>query len=267
MQTDIIGVTIGIIGIVIGVIVSYYFYKKSLRIKEPVYCIRSNNVISGAKSKYENLKVLYFKTAVENFTVSKILFFNQGSETITRNDIATSYSLRITTKDCELLDASVLQANKPSNNFSLSWDKSGEFVYIDFDYLDKNQGGVIQVAHTGLDSNNLEVQGDIVGVHKLIQIPANRLITNEVRRVNRFLLFFTPLILISAVISFLADWMSYATQFAAGDALMKTLVDALMMSIILFGVGLWFVKFTGIAFFSPLVPNSVIPNGLEKFLE
>jgi hypothetical protein len=170
MTTETILTYLGLVLGIIGLIASYYFYKLSIRKKEPVYSIRSNNIISGSKSKYENLRVLYINKEVENFTVSKILFFNRGSETITRKDIETSYPLRVSTKDCQLLDAFVLQINKPSNNFTLTWDKSGDFVYIDFDYLDKNQGGVVQIAHTGLSSDNIKVEGDIMGVQALPEV-------------------------------------------------------------------------------------------------
>mgnify|MGYP001766436755 CR=1 FL=1 len=82
MQTDIIGVTIGIIGIVIGIFGSYYFYRKSLREKAPCWVIRSNNLVNGFSSKVQNLQVLFKGNQVENLTISKVVFWNNGKETI-----------------------------------------------------------------------------------------------------------------------------------------------------------------------------------------
>ena len=81
---------IAIVFFVIGLIPAYYFYRKSIRIKEPVYSIKSVNVISDYASKYENLTVSYKGEKVENFTVSKVLLCNRGAETIDRQDIASS---------------------------------------------------------------------------------------------------------------------------------------------------------------------------------
>src|SRR6266545_4481769 len=137
MKTDYIGYGLAIVGI----IVSYYFYIKSKRNKEPVYSIKSVNVISDYSSKYQALKVIYRGSKVENFTVTKILLYNRGAETITKQDIETINHLRIIGKDTTaLLDAKILQANNASNNFDVFLDKEpyieqkAKIYLIDFDY-------------------------------------------------------------------------------------------------------------------------------------
>jgi len=72
------------------------------------------------------------------------------------------------------LDGSLLQANNPSNNIRVRYDPSPKTVFIDFDYLDKNQGAVIQVVHTG-SFDNLNINGDIMGVQKLSQVDPKQL--------------------------------------------------------------------------------------------
>src|SRR3989304_1944385 len=166
----IINYSIGLIGILIGLATSYYFYKKSIRIKEPVYSIKSNNLISGSASTLLNLYIAYKGYQVENLTVSKILFYNRGAETIHRQDIETINPIRFSSEICKVLDASILQANNPSNNIRVHYDPSNKNVFLDFDYLDKNQGAVIQIIHTGLSSEYLELNGDIKGVSKITEI-------------------------------------------------------------------------------------------------
>jgi hypothetical protein len=173
-----INYVIGIVGVVlaiVGLIASYYFYKKSVRIKEPVYSIKSNNLISGSASTLHNLNISYKKRRVKNLTVSKILFYNRGAETINRQDIATINPLKIASETCTVLDASVLQVNNPANVFKVILEKGSQDVFIDFDYLDKNQGAVIQVVHTGLSSENIGLYGDIKGVEKFVAIAPDRL--------------------------------------------------------------------------------------------
>jgi hypothetical protein len=272
MQTDIIGVTIGILGIVIGIVVSYYFYKKSVRIKEPVYSIKSNNVISGSQSKYERLRVLYEDTEIENFTVSKILFFNQGSETITRQDIETSSPLRISCKNCDFLDISTLQVNKPSNNFDILQEAT-ERVLISFEYLDKNQGGVIQVIHTGLSSEDLEVYGDIKGVEKLSQIDSKQLESKK-------LILSMPFVnhprgkLLLWIITIIGSMFWYLAIFAPKtfERLSQSSggISELVMFIILFaglfGIGT-FLVIAYISVYNLFGKRYELPKGLEKFNE
>lgn len=167
-----VGVILGILGIVF----SYYFYRRSIRAKEPVYSIKSNNLISDSRFTLEKLNITYGsgKQKIQNLTVSKVLFYNRGAETINRADIETKNRVSISPRNSEILDVSLLQANNDSNNSGLLWHESGEFLYIDFDYLDKNQGAVIQVIHTGLSSDDLQVIGDIKGTRELTKIPSSR---------------------------------------------------------------------------------------------
>lgn len=272
MTTETFLAYLGIVLAIIGLVASYYFYRKSVRIKEPVYSIKSNNLISGSKSRYENLRVLYGKTEVENFTVSKILFFNRGSETIARKDTETRYPLRISTKGCQILDAFVLQVNKSSNNFTLLWDKSGKFLNIDFDYLDKNQGGVIQIAHTGISSENIKIEGDIMGVSKLVELPskalqmANSKPSKKDRRIRYMINAFGIIGLLSGLFLLSVILMAATT----GNDFFSTLKET-RTGIYDFWYAVFYL-FTGIIIlgyrlFSSARRDRKIPQGLEKFLE
>ena len=116
MEIDYLNYALGIIGLILAV-VGIVLSLKSIRKKEFVYSIKSNNLISGSISKLSNLVILYNTNQIENLTVSKILFYNRGSETIHQQDIKTINPLMISSETCKILDASVLQVNHPSNNF------------------------------------------------------------------------------------------------------------------------------------------------------
>lgn len=168
MQTDIIGTSVGLIGIFIGFFISYYFYRKSLRQKEPLWAIRSNNIIKDSRQVIENLTVLYNNVSVDNLTISMLILWNDGDETINRQDIETINKLRINcTGESQILDARVIASNNSSSQFNVIKPESCKCAYISFEYLDKSQGAVIQVVHTGLSSDALVVVGDIKGVKKI----------------------------------------------------------------------------------------------------
>ncbi len=167
-----ISIGLGLILAIIGIILQIRSNKK----KEPVYSIKSVNVISDFSSKYQDLAVSYKNREIKNFTVSKILFYNRGAETITLQDIDTVNHLRIEVRffdddRFDLLDVSVLQFNNYSNQFSVTLNTEKDYwALVEFDYLDKNQGAIIQVIHTGLSSDDIHVVGDIKGVQKLEQV-------------------------------------------------------------------------------------------------
>ena len=106
MPIDYLNYALGIIGLVLGII-GIVLSVRSVKKKEPVYSIRSNNLISGSVSTLSNLLISYKNQKIENLTVSKILFYNRGSETLRRHDIQTINPLKISSKTCNILDGGI----------------------------------------------------------------------------------------------------------------------------------------------------------------
>lgn len=168
MQTDYLGLSVGIIGILIGIIASYYFYRKSLKIKEPCWSVRSSNLIQDYSTKVEQLKILYKDEPVENLTISRVLFWNNGSDTIDGSDIKTANPLKIVgAENVNILDSTIIASNNASSQIKAILNKAENSIPIEFDYLDDKQGAVIQIIHTGKTSEDIKVIGDIKGVKKL----------------------------------------------------------------------------------------------------
>jgi len=165
MKENLAGEIIGVLGILVGAAVSYYFYYKSKREKSPCWAIKSNNLISGFESELPDLQILYKAKNLKNLTISKILFWNDGAETINEKDLETINPLRIISREnIKLLDVKILESNNNSSQITTTFDENNNCINLLFDYLDKNQGCVIQVIHTGLSSNDLCIVGDIKGV-------------------------------------------------------------------------------------------------------
>jgi hypothetical protein len=259
MDETTINYIIGILGIllaIIGIGTSYYFYRKSIRAKEPVFSIRSNNVISEYSSKYENLTVAYKGDKVENFTITKVLFFNKGVEAIYREDIATQNHLRIVTMNSDILDTRVLQANNLSNNFQVNLDRVTNSVFIDFEYLNTNQGAVVELIHNGTTSNNIVLLGDMKGVATVSKFHVNRIVTTRIRRNTRIIVFLGGVCMAIVVAGFIIwlfpGWKTIGIlMFGSGGVGVAILALA--------------AKLMGVLDVS--VRPEAIPHGLEKFLE
>lgn len=252
----------GAIFFILGLIPAYYFYKKSIWIKEPVYSIKSNNIVSGSISKFENLKVLYKDREIENLTISKILFFNRGNETITSNDLKTINPIKFGSETSRVLDASLIQVNNHSNNIKVDFNKDTEYIDIDFDYLDHNQGFVVQVIHTGTSSVDLDLEGAIIGVQKPIRLDPKEFTRKEnITRDNRvYSVLFSIAIIFWLVVS--------QTSIFPNQSDNQTIRLLLVLFGMIGGIATIASMF-GLLFFilSKFWKINSIPQGLEKFFE
>lgn len=156
-----IGFIIGILGLVFG----FYFYMKSNKTKLPCYSGRSYNVVEGLGSVLEPLKILYSGQEIKNLTITKIAFWNAGKDTIDYiKDIAPANPLIIrVVEGCKILDAKILKQNNPVNRFSINISNDFCSALVKFDYIDKDEGAVIQVIHTGKSNADLDLFGTIKG--------------------------------------------------------------------------------------------------------
>ncbi len=104
-------------------------------------------------------------TPIPNLTVTKVLFWNAGRETIRKQDVVKTDPVVIACNKpgCEILQADIIQANEPANKFEEKVSQDRQQVTVTFDYVDHGQGAVIQVCHTGTSDKDIEVRGKIMG--------------------------------------------------------------------------------------------------------
>ncbi len=149
---------------VFAIILAVFFYIKSRRNKRPVYIKRSANIIQDFSSKLSDLIIKYKNETVINLTITKITFWNDGRETINNTDIAEADPIRIlASSDTKILSAKVIYCSNPANRFCISDIEDGNSFKLSFDYIDKNEGGIVQIIHTGKSSQDINVKGIIKG--------------------------------------------------------------------------------------------------------
>lgn len=168
------GFVVGIIGLFLA-IYSLAIQIKSAKKKEPVYIIRSRNLIRDSIAQYQNLSVLYSNKQVKSFTVSKVLFYNKGSDIINREDIVIHDQIKIVPVDnVKILGSRVLQTTKSANQFNAIFKKTQNCVLMNFEYLAKDDGAVIEVMHTGVSSADLLITGVIKDVQQIKRMSVSR---------------------------------------------------------------------------------------------
>lgn len=160
-----LGLFIGLLGIVLG----FVLYLKSRRIKKHRYAIQSTNLVKNYVSRLDGVEITYHQKKISNLTVTKIAIWNDGNETIDRNDVASSDPVTIRIKkDYQILDASIIHSTDKTNGFKLLAKENG-LIQISFDYIDHFQGIIVQILHDGRSSHDLTIEGTIKGAGKIVE--------------------------------------------------------------------------------------------------
>jgi len=169
---NLLGIGIGIIGVLLAIV----FFIKSQRIKKPFYSKVSINLLRSELKRIENIEVKYLNQRVDDFTVTKLVIWNGGHDTINKSDVPENSSLRIEPQEeIKIYGAELLYQTDKSNDFKIIHDKENNLVLIDFDYMDYNQGSIMKIFHSGDSSANLNLIGKIKGVGNIKYIPDDRL--------------------------------------------------------------------------------------------
>jgi len=157
-ELTILSLLVGIVGIVLAIV----FYIRSRRVKQPLYTIRSVNLLRAPK--LEVLDIRYANEPIVSLTATKIAFWNGGRETITRDDIAAADPLEVTMqRGVKALDAQILHCINPANRFETSVRPDASGALMAFDFLDRGEGAVVQLLHTGSSSDDIKIRGTIKG--------------------------------------------------------------------------------------------------------
>jgi hypothetical protein len=138
LSTPEVSTLIAIISIIIGAMVSYYFYRKPLRISDPCWSRKTDVLIKGRRAiALPKLSISYEGQPVETISSTKFLFWNRGKLAIRRDDISQYDLLRITcSPSTDLLDVIPISVTNVANNLCL--DKiDKKTALLTFDYLGK----------------------------------------------------------------------------------------------------------------------------------
>lgn len=148
--------------------VSVYLGRKSIERKTIKAILTSDELITNQQSKISKIKIFFEDKPVNKLTITKLTFWNNSSPTINDTDIITAAPLSVFTKNGEILEISLLKGNDTPNRINVS-PIDDTTAKITFDYLDKKEGGIIQIIHTGdIDSINItrKIKGGKVKIMK-----------------------------------------------------------------------------------------------------
>lgn len=158
LQDNILTILLWLASIPVTIILTLYFRKT----KHPLYAIKSINLIDDSLTDITDVGIFYKEKKVNSFTISKIVIWNKGKETLNYSDLADKNKLRILTKSpYEIINFEILQVSSTINGVEVV--KEGSEYFIMFDFLEKDQGFVLKIFHTGSKSDDVKIKGTFKG--------------------------------------------------------------------------------------------------------
>lgn len=160
---------LGLVGGITGIIgiVLFLVARSRSRIAAQITSLE----LVGVNSVLPNeIEFLFRGNKVPKVTLSRVAVWNIGNTTLKGDQIVAGDPLRIVTSEhSEILETTVLGRTRQVNEFSCNrqQDLLNEATCM-FDYLDPEDGALIQVIHTGTDK--VKVVGTLRGIRKRILV-------------------------------------------------------------------------------------------------
>lgn len=145
----------GIIGLIGGFIISYFFYSKGIKRKCLIYDITTTAIVSENVTHIKELSIKYQNNPIHNLYISTISIRNAGNTVMEPDDFAPAAQLSLATNG-EFLTASdneiKLIPENSYNKISLLMDNTEENIckkaQIEFDYISKKDIILCTMFHT-----------------------------------------------------------------------------------------------------------------------
>ena len=156
----------GVLATIAGLASSYMFFVRGKRDRRPCYYCSSDYIIESAHELIPGLRLHFDGHGADlfDFSISKLVIWNSGRETIRKEDVASADPLRVLIKEGRsILAAKIVYQSNSANLFKCSVNREKTVATVSFDYLDFEQVVVVEVAHTGTEDDHLTLTGTIKG--------------------------------------------------------------------------------------------------------
>jgi len=152
----------------LGIAVAILLYLKAKPYKFLTLKMFSTNIVSDTKN--EDIEIHYKGIAAKQLTETKVSLTNTGNKTIVDTDIARLNPICIKAKEgYRILDVSLVASSSEDGNFSISTKKnasSDEYI-LNFDFIERKEGCIIQIIHDGINSSAFSISGKVMGGNRI----------------------------------------------------------------------------------------------------
>jgi hypothetical protein len=167
LATDWIGITLAAaIGVVATLIAGWLFLRLQEKRAAPrlVYLRRSGAVVGSPRSlRQDDIELRFRGRAVPRVTQTRIALWNAGRQVIQKTDVPEGEPITIAVSSGEtILDATVVRESRSVIGFTPTVSASG--VICGFEFLDHDDGVVLDVIHTDAENREPFLAGTVVGM-------------------------------------------------------------------------------------------------------
>jgi len=156
-----VGSLIGILGVVAAV--ATYLLTRQRTIL--AYRTRGVRLLGTTEARLPTDVTVNFRgKPVPRLTRSLVVIWNDGERTIGGSDIVASDPLAVDAgDDAEILSLTIARASRTSIAFSCNLGPTKNKANLSFEFLDRSDGGVVEVLHTG-EQRHMKLTGTIRGM-------------------------------------------------------------------------------------------------------
>ena len=140
-----------------------YVWIKGKRKKEISVYRSCYELVNFGRSNLNAVKLLYKGHEISDLAITKFAIWNSGNEVINWSDVVEKRPLEIKSKEehTDILDVNIITESEDTNSFEIAAHEM-HCMGIKFDYIEPNDGVVVQVLHTG-STDHVNVDGKIKG--------------------------------------------------------------------------------------------------------
>lgn len=158
------GLVLGVVGILIGLLTSYYFYLKSRERIDPRYFLQHKPLLGSSSGAMDEVSLLFKGEEITNLNCCVLVIWNRGFRTLPKSAVVDSDRVRVCLPEkSKALGVGVAKSSRPAIGLTASIDESRAAVIVDFDFLDKDDGGVIEILYQGDPDLKPTLAGSIRG--------------------------------------------------------------------------------------------------------
>ena len=165
---------ISLIGVLVSIIALFLQIRDKKR-RAIYYTVMSTVLIDNEISQIDGIKILFHNKEVSTVGISNIKLWNGGNEILELSDFYPEHELRVVVpKNEKILAATVIEETDDTCKVDVHIsDQNANEALVSFYCLEPQQGTTINVYHTNVGENEVDVIGKIKGgkvINKSIEI-------------------------------------------------------------------------------------------------
>lgn len=164
-NTNGIGLIVGFLGISATIYVAIRYAKN----KKPCFYYATQRRIAKSESAPDEISISYKDKPVSQVSSTTVWFWNAGKDPIKSDDIRRPLQIILDGEELEILDVSVRTTSREDIN--LRWEKvNATTIELGFAFLDRRDGCMLEIQHTGSPTVTARMTGVILGVPSGVKV-------------------------------------------------------------------------------------------------